>query len=133
MFNPPTPSSIASEIDALLASQITMQAFLLKLRQDVSSLQERPASVSSSVASTRSNFHLLSRITECTNCAQLEFQINKAKKVIVNYNSTLGFFANVARIQKEAISYKNKYEVLLEKYNNLKLQEGFNLSDEEEE
>jgi hypothetical protein len=38
MFNPPTPSSIASEIDALLASQITMQASLLKLCQDVSSL-----------------------------------------------------------------------------------------------
>ncbi|CAG8836432.1 14038_t:CDS:1, partial [Cetraspora pellucida] len=64
MFNPPTPSSIASEIDALLASQITMQASLLKLRQDVSSLQERPASVSSSVAPTHSNFRPLSRTTE---------------------------------------------------------------------
>jgi uncharacterized protein involved in exopolysaccharide biosynthesis len=63
----------------------------------------------------------------------LEFRINKAKEAIVNYNSTLGFFANVARIQKEATSYKNKYEELLEKYNNLKLQEGFNLSDEEGE
>jgi uncharacterized protein involved in exopolysaccharide biosynthesis len=63
----------------------------------------------------------------------LEFRINKAKEAIVNYNSTLGLFANVARIQKEATSYKNKYEELLEKYNNLKLQEGFNLSDEEGE
>ncbi|CAG8838294.1 25066_t:CDS:1, partial [Cetraspora pellucida] len=130
MSNPPTPSSIASEIDALLASQITMQASLLKLRQDVSSLQEHPTSVSFSVAPTRSNFRPPSRTTEC---AQLEFQINKAKEAIVNYNSTLGFFANIARIQKETTLYKNKYEELLEKYNNFKLQERFNLSDEEGE